>query len=135
MRASTLLVWALAAGSLTYWGLRLTSQPGVAIPLPVAAVTAAIDPLVLGRILGVRAQEPVPQASAASRFALQGVVAGLPRGAAALIAVDGKPARPFRVGTEIEEGFILQSVTGRQALLSATPGGAAIVTLEMPALK
>lgn len=105
------------------------------MPLPVAAATAAIDPLALARVLGVRAQEPVPQASAASRFVLQGVVAGAPRGAAALIAVDGKPARPFRVGTEIEEGFILQSVTGRQAILSVTPGGTAIVTLEMPGLK
>ena len=43
-------------------------------------------------------QSPATAPDAASRFQLQGVVADdLGRGAA-LIAIDGKPARPYRAG-------------------------------------
>ncbi len=54
-------------------------------------------------------------------------------GGAALIAVDGKPARPFRVGTLVEEGLVLQSLEGRRALLGAERGGPSTLTLELPA--
>jgi general secretion pathway protein C len=54
-------------------------------------------------------------------------------GGAAVIAVDGKPARPYRVGSTIEEGLVLQSVRGRQAMLGPA-AGPALVTLELPPL-
>jgi len=134
MASTTLVVWALAAGSLVYWGLRLSAGSGVAASPPAATAPAAIDPLAVARVLGARPAVAAPQASMASRFALQGVVAGAPGGGAALIAVDGNPARPFRVGSSIEEGLILQSAAARQATLAATPNGPALVTLEMPPL-
>ena len=134
MPSATLVVWALAAGSLMYWGLRLSAGRGAAASPPAATAPAAIDPLAVARVLGARAAVAAPQASMASRFALQGVVAGSPGGGAALIAVDGNPARPFRVGSSIEEGLILQSAAARQATLAATPNGPALVTLEMPPL-
>lgn len=135
LRAITLAVWALAAGSAMYWGLRLTSSPGVVAPLS-AGTTAvtALDPLVVARFLGATAPKAVQQASISSRFALQGVVAGSPGGGAALIAVDGQPARSFRVGTVIEEGLVLQSATARQVNLSETLDGPVVATLDMPLL-
>jgi general secretion pathway protein C len=74
----------------------------------------------------------LPAVSLASRFALVGVVAERSRRGAALIAVDGKPARPYRVGAAIDQGVLLQSVEGRRAVLSASVGGPALVTLELP---
>lgn len=134
LQTTTLLVWALAAGSMAYWGLRLFAGRGVAANLPTATAPTAIDSLTVARVLGARAPATVPQASLASRFALLGVVAGSPGGGAALIAVDGKPARPFRVGSPVEEGLILQSAAARQATLAATQNGPALVTLDMPPL-
>jgi len=135
LRTITLVVWALAAASLMYWGLRLASGRGVAEPAPVTSASpAAIDPLAVARVLGTAAPTAMPQVSMASRFSLHGVVAGSPGGGAALIAIDGKPARPFRVGSEVEEGLILQSTAARQATLGATRNGPAIVTLDMPPL-
>ena len=64
--------------------------------------------MTVARVLGARAQVAMPQASIASRFVLQGVVAVAPGGGAALIAVDGKPARPFRVGSAVEEGWSIE---------------------------
>lgn len=137
LRLTTLVVWTLAAASLGFWGLRLSAD---ASPAPLSAEIAPInlDPLALARILGANSAQAVPTtplASMASRFALLGVVAGAPKGGAALIAVDGKPARPYRVGSNLEDGLLVQSANGRQVVLSATMDGPALVTLAMPLLK
>ena len=135
LRGLTLVVWALATASVAYWGLRLLARPGALAPAPlVVSAPFAPDPVVLARLLGATSAQAAPQASLASRFALSGVVAGAPGGGAALIAVDGKPARPFRVGSMVDEGLVLQSAAARQATLGETRTGPALVTLDMPSL-
>ncbi len=51
----------------------------------------------------------------------------------ALIAVDGKPARGFKVGAVIDGNLVLQSVHARGAALGPS-GAATAVSLELPAL-
>lgn len=138
IRTLTVAVWALAAGSALYWGLRLSADRSMTAMPTVAVQPTAIDSLAVARLLGATAaQTPVAAnaPSVASRFALQGVVAGSPGGGAALISVDGKPATPFRVGSTVEEGLILQSASARQVTFAASRGGPAVLTLEMPLLK
>ena len=138
VRLGTLAIWALAAASAAYWGLRLTARPP-GMPAPTAApAPVAADVQAMARLLGaVTAQ--TPQAAAApvsSRFALVGVLAGQQGGSgAALIAVDGKPAKPYRVGATVDAGLVLQSLGPRQARLGAGPEGVTTVTLEMPVRK
>jgi len=61
------------------------------------------------------------------------VVAGPgPDHGAALIAIDGKPAKPYRVGVQVDEGLVLQSVQGRRAVLAAADSGQQVLTLELP---
>ena len=135
LRGLTLVVWALAAASIAYWGLRLLARPGVLAPTPlVASAPSTPDSMVVARLLGVTQAQAVPQASLANRFALSGVVTGAPGGGAALIAVDGKPARAFRVCSVVEEGLVLQSAAARQATLGETRDSPALVTLDMPSL-
>jgi general secretion pathway protein C len=77
----------------------------------------------------------VPRAPADARFRLIGVVA--PRAAAAgrqglaLIAMDGKPAKAYRVGSEVDAGLVLQAVHARGASLGPR-GQAAVVDLALP---
>ncbi len=138
VRLGTLAIWALAAASAAYWGLRLTARPP-GMPAPTAApAPVAADMQSMARLLGaVTAQ--TPQAAAApvsSRFALVGVLAGQQGGSgAALIAVDGKPAKPYRVGATVDAGLVLQSLGPRQARLGAGQEGVTTVTLEMPVRK
>lgn len=138
VRGATFALWALAAASAAYWGLRLgTAAPGPRIaPVPARQV-AAVDPEALARMLGSAPAAPgmAPAApSLASRFQLLGVAAGAQSGGgAAVIAVDGKPGRPYRVGAPVEEGLVLLSVHGRQALLGPA-GGPPQLTLELPPL-
>ena len=137
LRSSTLLVWALAAVCAVFWGLKLSAPGAGQVVAPVAwAGPAAVDAVAVARLLGAPQGAPVaaPAAAVPSRYALQGVLAGRQSGGAALIAVDGKPARPVRVGATVEEGLVLQSVQGRKALLGADRDGPASVTLEMAPL-
>lgn len=140
VRVITLLLWLLAAGSCVYWALRIA--PGAA-PSSVAAPVRTpppSDPAAVARLLGASpataaAPSGTPEVSLASRFNLLGVVASRSRHGAALIAVDGKPARPFRVGAAVDEGLVLQSVDGRRAVLAVSGGGRAVLTLELPPVK
>jgi general secretion pathway protein C len=142
VRGATFALWLLAAASAAYWGLKLGTGPALIAPPPAGGrVATAVDPAAIARLLGGTAplpgaSAPAPVATLASRFNLIGVAAGASSGGgAAVISVDGKPARPYRVGSIVEEGLILQSVQARRAVLAAQPTGPAVLTLELPALK
>jgi general secretion pathway protein C len=97
----------------------------------------------LGRLFGApqrtaAATQPTPEAP--SRFRLIGVMAPRsgamqtePGGGVALIAVDGKPARPYAVGARLDSDLILQSVGLRTASLGPAQGARSVL-LELPAL-
>lgn len=143
-RGAGFVLWALVTACAAFWGLKFSARP--AGPLPLSAGPggmAAADPAAVARLLGAgaaAAATAAPVASLSSRFALVGVVAGpsssgASHTGAALIAVDGKPARPYRVGAKVDEGLVLQSVAPRRAVLAADASSPAAVTLEMPAFK
>jgi general secretion pathway protein C len=134
---ATALIWALTAGSALFWTLRAggawtpAGAQLVGGPPPGAL---AVDARAVGRALG--ASGPTTTAAApevSSRLALRGIVVHGNSGAA-LIAVDGKPPKPVRVGATlegIEGGWTLQSVTPRAVTLAT---GEQQARLEMPLL-
>jgi general secretion pathway protein C len=140
VRGATFALWALAAGSAALWGLKLggDSAPALA-PLPPARAVMTADPGAVARLLGgapAMAGAPAEQPTLASRFQIVGVVAGeRSGGGAAVISVDGRPARPYRVGARIDEGLVLQSVRGRTASIGASMTTPPVLTLELPALR
>jgi general secretion pathway protein C len=136
----TFLVWALAAASALFWGLRLFVSPRA---LPERTPVAAEAPVARGDLTRLLGADPPPELAAAenepppdNRFQLIGVVAARPQAAregVALIAVDGKPARAYRVGATVEGQTVLKSVAARGATLGPRDG-AAQVTLSLAAL-
>lgn len=139
VRLATLVLWTLGAASCVYWGLRIAPRaPAAVVAAPTRAPMPA-DPVAVALLLGASPVSATPEASPmanlASRFNLLGVVAKPSRRGTALIAVDGKPARPFRVGSAVDEGLVLQSVQGRRAVLAATATGPAVLTLELPPIQ
>jgi general secretion pathway protein C len=132
----TFILWALVAASAVYWGMKLAARPGGPAIAPLATRTPAPpDPVAVARLLGAGPAAAAPAASLASRFALVGVVASRSHRGAALIAVDGKPAKPFRVGAAVDPGLVLQAVEGRRATLAASADGPAVLTLDLPPRK
>jgi general secretion pathway protein C len=142
-RLAAFVVWALVAGGVVYWSLKLLVRAPNAPPHSVAAVGAVAVRGDLTRLLGAA---PTPAAAVglapvmASRFRLHGVMA--PKGApqatpslqgVALISVDGKAPRAFAVGARVDSQLVLQSVSLRTASIGPAEGGAS-VKLEVPAL-
>ena len=134
-RLVTLALAALAAGSAAYWVLQWPSSAAPLAPAQVVAL-AVPDTAAVGRALGGGAiAQPTANADvlASSRFVLTGVVTGGANHGAALIAVDGKPARAFRVGAVVSDPWVLRSVEPRRAVLGGSAG--ADMALDLPVKK
>lgn len=138
LRLITLALWALVGSSAVYWLLRLSPQPSASAPTVTAPALPVPDATALAWLLGSASAvpEPLVQPQAPSRMVLWGVLAGRKSGTgAALLAIDGKPAKPYRVGAQVEPGLILQSVGPREARLGATRNAAPTMTLTLPTKK
>ena len=137
-RGVAFLIWAALAASAVHWAFKLFVSP---LQVPVHTQAAAVSmPLTadMSKLFGaevvplvVAATQPPPDA----RFQLVGVVA--PRANAstqqgvALIAVDGKPAKAYRVGALIDGTTVLQSVQARGAQVGPR-GAPPLATLQLP---
>ena len=124
------------AFSAVTWGLRWSatgespSYASVATQaLPEVDVSAA------ARSLGAASAPTAAAPALASRFQLQGVMSGASGAGIALMTVDGKPAKPFRVGAVVADGLVLQSADGRRISLGAAVDGPQALVLELPAKK
>jgi len=133
-RIATFLVAALTSASIAWWGLTLNTPSG-GLPSFEARPAPQIDTSALGRALGAdtmsQAQAPAPEAIT---IQLLGVVAGEAGQGHALMAVDGAPAKTFKVGSVVSDGLVLQSVSTRSATLGPSMEGPTSQTLELPPL-
>ena len=137
LRLTSLLVWAVVAYSAVVFGLQWGGGE------PVDAVVAGseqkqvspdVDSLSVSKALGVA---PVQSASAnlASRFVLVGVMDGGPSQGVALISVDGKPAKPYRLGQTVSDGLVVVGTGPKKAELGPQMGVASSLVLELPLKK
>jgi general secretion pathway protein C len=139
-RAATFALAALVALSGTYWILKSTGGHGASTAMPATTDSlATLDPQAVARALGggnsgATAAAGTSPASGRSAYVLVGVLADSLHGGTALISVDGKAAKPYRVGATVDGNLVLQSVAARQAVLAASADGSAQVTLELPPL-
>ena len=135
LRIATFLLAALAAASATYWVLKWQATvPSSLTAAVVYSAPPAADPQLVARLLGggqASASAKVVS-SAASHFKLSGVLANRANGSYALISVDGKPAKPYRVGTPVNDDLVLQSVSARSAALATNLQAPVSVMLELP---
>jgi len=138
-RWSTFVVWALVAASALMWSLKLFVAGPPLRPRTTVAATAPMARGDLSRLLGVEAPPPVvavTEPAPDARYQLVGVVTPRAKNAAreglALIAVDGKPAKAFRVGAVVDGNTVLKAVAARGATLGPRDG-AALVALNIAA--
>jgi hypothetical protein len=142
-RLSAFVIWSLVGATAVFWALRMAASPPQVPPYAVAVGNSVVVRGDLGRLFGApmraaAAAQAAPEAP--SRFRLVGVMAPRNRAAqaeagqgVALIAVDGKPPKPFAVGAQLDSDLVLQSVGLRTAALGPAQGARSVL-LELPAL-
>jgi len=134
-------VWATVAASAVFWGVTLLEPApplSRAMQTPATGRAAGLDQL--DRLLGADTLPPAPAEApaplAGAHFQLLGVVSPSDDRAAAeglaLVAVDGRPARAFRVGAAVDGEVVLQAVGARSARLGPRDGAAAVVLSLAP---
>ncbi len=138
-RSVTFVFAALAAASASYWALKWPT------PSPATRTSAAeptsppIDTTKVAQLLGANpaaasSGAPVASVAVAAKYKLMGVIAQGQHSGSALIAIEGQPAKPYRVGEPVGDDLVLQSVKARSATLGASAQGTGSVTLELPPL-
>lgn len=137
LRLTSLLVWAVVAYSAVVFGLQWGGrEPADAVVAgsEQKQVSPDVDSLSVSKALGVA---PVQSASAslASRFVLVGVMDGGPSQGVALISVDGKPAKPYRLGQTVSDGLVVVGTGPKKAELGPQMGVASSLVLELPLKK
>ncbi len=132
---AALLVWGAVAFSVVTWVLRWSATGTAPSNATATQTLPEVDVSAASRSLGVAPVQVMAAPSAASRFQLLGVLDAGPDTGAALIAVDGKPAKPYRVGAVVADGLVLQLAEGRRISLGAAMDGPQTLVLELPAKK
>ena len=134
-RIATTFVWASVVASGWFWTQAIISAHVFsavdAAPLPMPPDTTST--VALARLFGATSlPQAGPGPSPADRFVLSGVIASNVGQGAALIAVDGKSAQPFKVGSMLAPGFVLVSVAPREAMLAEEINSPVRFTLTLP---
>ncbi len=140
-RFFALLIWAAVALSAAYWGLRWFGKgPGVPAGTTPAMVESAlrgdVTRLLSGPVKAVAdVSAPAPNALA-GRVQLLGVVAPRQedsRAGVALLTVDGKPARAYKVGQSVDGDLVVQKILQKQVMIGRADAPASL-TLDLAGL-
>ena len=108
-----MLLFAALCAIVAGWVLQLAAPRSPIAPVgAVAQGQAPTDLAAAGRLFGgVERASPAAAAAAPSNIQVAGVLAAGARGVA-LLAIDGRPAKPYAVGDPVGDGLKLVSVTG-----------------------
>jgi general secretion pathway protein C len=129
-------IWALVAASTALWGIKIFAATR---PVPSGAqapqAVAANGPMerLFGAVI-VPTVAAAPSHPESERFQLVGVIAppsGVAAGGFAIVALDGQPARTWRVGATLDGNTSLLAVSKRGAEFGPS-GGPAAFSLQLP---
>lgn len=134
LRLVTFALAALASACALFWGLKWQNPATLAPAAPIVPQPRAIDSAQVAALLGARPKAANAPVNPTSIYKLLGVIAQGSRHGSALIAVEGAPAKPFRVGDTVSGELRLQSVAARSVTLGTGATGEDGLTLSLPPL-
>lgn len=134
LRLITLTVWLMAVLSGAYWALKFVTVNPVNAAFAAAAPAVVVDSTAVAKLLGatnsIAGKTIVTPAS--SKYALFGLAVTGSGTGVALIATDGKPAKPYRVGSKVADDWVLKSVSRTEAILATAVNAPDGMKLELP---
>lgn len=100
------------------------------VPVVATSTTRQVSAAELAALLGQALPSAEAQPDASKRFRLLGVVAQV-GGGAALVAMDDQPAKPYRLGSHLDEATYLQTVGPRHVVLGNSSSSTSSLRLEL----
>lgn len=137
LRLFTLMVWLLVGLCVAYWAFKFITTKPLEATAALAVPTVAVDSKAVGKLLGATDGIAVKAVNmpASTKFVLFGLANSVGGQGFALIALDGKPAKPYRVGTLVADNLVLKSISKTGVMLATSLKAPDGVTLELPARK
>lgn len=135
LRLITLTVWMVAVLCGAYWALKFVTVKPLGATPAATAPAVVVDSLAVAKLLGAThsiAGQAINMPASAN-FALYGLAMTGSGAGLALIATDGKPAKPYRVGSKVDENWVLKSVSRTGVVLAASVNAPDGMKLELPA--
>jgi general secretion pathway protein C len=137
LRLFTLLVWLLVGLCAAYWAFKFVTTKSITATAAMSRPNLEVDSKAIAKMLGatdsVAAKPSI--AAASTKFVLFGLAATAAGRGVALIALDGKPAKPYRVGSLVADDLLLKSISKTGVVLAASLQSPDGVTLDLPARK
>jgi general secretion pathway protein C len=123
-RIASVLLFAALCAIVAVWALQLLAPRAPIAPAgAVATVQGPPDLSAAGQLFGGVPRAVDAQAQAApSNIQVSGVLASGERGVA-LLAIDGRPSKPFAVGEPVSDGMTVRAITGDAVELDRGAGG------------
>jgi general secretion pathway protein C len=137
LRLFTLSVWLWVGLSGAYWAFKFVTTQRVEATAALAASTIVVDSKAVAKLLGATdniAVKPI-NTVASNKFFLFGLASSASGQGVALIALDGKPAKPYRVGSLVADDLLLKSISKTGVMLATSLKATEGVTLELPERK
>jgi general secretion pathway protein C len=137
LRLFTLLIWLFVGLCAAYWAFKFATTKTIEATATPAAPTVVVDSKAIGRLLGAADNIAVKAINtpANTKFVLFGLASSAGGQGYALIALDGKPAKPYRVGSLVADDLVLKSISKTGVLLATSLKAPDGVTLELPERK
>jgi general secretion pathway protein C len=137
LRLFTLLIWLLVGLCAAYWAFKFVTSKPVEATAALATPTVAVDSKAVAKLLGAtdNAAAKPTNPPASTKFVLFGLANSAGGKGIALIALDGKPAKPYRVGSLVADDLVLKSISKTGVMLATSLKAPDGVTLELPERK
>jgi len=137
LRLFTLFIWLLVGLCAAYWAFKFATTKTVEATTAQSAPSMVVDSKAIGKLLGATDNVAVKAVNtqASTKFVLFGLANSVGGKGYALIALDGKPAKPYRVGGLVADNLMLKSITKNGVILATSLKSPDGVTLELPERK
>ena len=137
LRLFTFIVWAAVGLCVAYWAFKFVTTKPVEATAAVALPAVVVDTKAIAKLLGATdniATQAI-NTPANAKFSLFGLAATSTGHGIALIAIEDKPAKPYRVGAKVTDDLVLKSISKVNAILAVSLSAPDGPKLELPKRK
>jgi general secretion pathway protein C len=137
LRLFTFMVWAAVGLCAAYWAFKFVTTTPVEATAAMVKPAVVVDTKAIAKLLGATDSVATQAMNVVSKVKLSLFgLATAPNGQGiALIAIEDKPAKPYRVGAKVTDDLVLKSISKVDAVLAASSSAPDGPKLELPSRK